>query len=342
MQNSLILSTQKGNPVDRRWFYPIALAIVLSSWATYMTISNSWGLYTDYWQAAATMLFGSFVAGSTPQGGAAVAFPVFTKVLQISGPDSRTFGFMIQAVGMSMASMMILAKRIRFLPRVVLWVTLGSVIGTTLGTFLFILPDPYPRILFTLGAVAFAGALIISRWVLKVEPKSALPDWGWRYGLLFTVVGVVGGVFSAQTGSGADMITFIVLTLAFGIHEKISTPTTVMIMALNSIFGFFLHSVVVQDVGLVWNYWLVAVPVVAVGAPLGAYVLSLIPRDVLIKFILFLIGAEFLSTVLLITFTSSIWTVTAVVLTGCTIAFWIMLNYRQKRIATLEMAPRGH
>lgn len=319
----------------RRWAYPVPLAIIIITWFVYLTVNQRWDLYLDYWPMSLTMLFGSFVAGSTPQGGAAVAFPVFTKLLQITSSDSRTFGFMIQSIGMTMASVLILARGIKILPRVVLWVTLGSVLGTTLGTYVFIMPDPFPRILFTLGATAFGIALVISRWVLKWEPRKELPGWGPGYLLLFVLVGIFGGIFSAQTGSGADMITFVVLTLAFGIDEKISTPTTVIIMGLNSLVGFFLHGVVSQDIGIVWNYWIVAAPVVAFGAPLGAYVVSRVSRDVLIVFVLFLITVEMTTTILLIPFTGSMVTVTALVLGGCALSFFVMLYFRQKRVALL-------
>lgn len=320
----------------RRWIYPVLAIIILVTWFSYLTIMRRWHLYADYWPMSLTMLFGSFVAGSTPQGGAAVAFPVFTKVLHIPAADSRTFGFMIQSIGMTMASVFILARGIKILPKVILWVALGSVLGVTLGTYVFIMPDPFPRILFTLGATTFGIALIISRWVLKWEPRKNLPGWGIGYQLLFVVVGILGGIFSAQTGSGADMITFIVLTLAFGIDEKISTPTTVVIMALTSLIGFFLHGAVSQDIGIVWNYWIVAAPVVAFGAPLGAYVTSHISRDVLISFILLLIAVEMITTLLLIPLTGSMVTVTAVVLGGCAFSFFVMLYYRQKRLVRLS------
>lgn len=319
----------------RRWAYPILLAIVVITWFVYLTVKQRWDLYLDYWPMSLTMLFGSFIGSSTPQGGAAVAFPVFTKLLQIPSADSRTFGFMIQAIGMTMASVLILARGIKILPKVVLWVTLGSVLGTVLGTYVFILSDPYPRILFTLGTTAFGVALFISRWVLKWEPRQALPGWGVGYLLLFVLVGVLGGVFTAQTGSGANMIAFIVLTLAFGIDEKIGTPTSVIIMGLNSLVGFFLHGVVSQDIGIVWNYWIVAVPVVAFGAPLGAYVVSRVSRDVLISFVLFLITVEMITTILLIPFTGSMITVVVLVLGGCAFSFFAMLYFRQKRVALL-------
>ncbi len=88
-----------------------------------------------------------------------MAFPVFTKVLQIPAADSCTFDFMIQSVGMMMAAIIIVVRRIHILPHVIGWVTLGGTIGTILDTFFITLPNPYSRILFTLGATSFGIAL---------------------------------------------------------------------------------------------------------------------------------------------------------------------------------------
>lgn len=319
----------------RRLIYPILLLLVIIVWAGTMTLSDRWSLYREYWPMPLTMLLGSFVAGSTPQGGAAVAFPVFTKVLEIPATDSRTFGYMIQSVGMVMATVLILVRRIPIMPHIIIIVSMGGFVGTYLGTYHVVMPNPYPRILFTLGVTAFGVALFVSRWVLHCPPQKKLPVWDVRTWSFFFLVGTLGGFFSAHTGSGIDMMTFIVLTLAFGIFEKLSTPTTVIIMAINSVFGFFLHGVIAQDIGIVWDYWLVAVPVAAVGAPVGAYFTSKVSRDVLISFILFLILVEMVSTLLLIPFTGEMVTVTAFVVGLAAFVFFGMLYYRQKRIAPL-------
>lgn len=322
---------QPGQLSDRRWIYFSLLAFIYVNWILFMTLTNRWGLFENYWPASVTMSLGSFVAGATAEGGAAVAFPVFTKVLHIPSRDARTFGLMIQSFGMTMASVMIFVQRIKVMPRVIGWVSLGGILGQVFGTYLLIIPDPYPKILFTFVATAFGVAMIISRWFIHWTPREDLPVWDNRYRLLFGTVGIVGGIFAAQTGSGIDMFTFIVLTLAFGINEKISTPTTVVIMGLNSVVGFFLHGVVSQDIGEVWNYWLVAMPIVIVGAPFGAYVASKVHRDTIIYFLLSLITIELVTTLWLVpfrTFNEVLFTATAVTL--CAILFWGMLSFRKK------------
>ena len=258
----------------RKSIYNTPLIVLLVIWTVYMLAGSKWSLYEKHWPVALTAALGSFVAGSTPQGGAAVAFPIFTKVLSIDPQISRTFGLMMQSVGMSMAALFIVSRGIKVLPRVILWVSVGGIFGHILGTYFLVIPNPYPRILFTLGAAAFAGVLMITHWWLRLPTHTDLPTWSQPQRLSFIAIGVVGGFMAAHTGSGIDLFTFIVLTLAYGIDERISVPTTVIIMALNSLLGFGLHAAITRDTGMVWNSWLVSIPIVAIGAPFGAYVAS--------------------------------------------------------------------
>eukprot|EP00612_Vaucheria_litorea_P002754 CAMPEP_0171458898 /NCGR_PEP_ID=MMETSP0945-20130129/4394_1 /TAXON_ID=109269 /ORGANISM="Vaucheria litorea, Strain CCMP2940" /LENGTH=281 /DNA_ID=CAMNT_0011984801 /DNA_START=207 /DNA_END=1052 /DNA_ORIENTATION=- len=276
------------------------------------------------------MTLGSFVAGATAEGGAAVAFPVFTKVLSIKPGIARTFGLMIQSVGMSMASVVIIAKQIKVLPKVVFYVTLGGILGQYFGTYHLIMANPYPRILFTFIAAAFGIALFISRFHLKWEPKSEMPLWSIWTICLFLVIGVGGGIFAAQTGSGIDMLTYIFLILMFGINEKISTPTTVVIMALNSIVGTFFHAVVSKDVGIAFDYWLVAVPIVVIGAPMGATCCSYVTRDFIIYFLLTLITLEVATTLWLVNFGNEEIVISMIAIGICFISFSGMILFRGK------------
>lgn len=325
--------TQPSALPIRRLLYPILLVVIYATWLIYMSWSNSWHLFNEFWPVSLTMTLGSFVAGATAEGGAAVAFPIFTKVLHIPSPDARTFGLMIQAVGMTMAGVVIAIQRVKVLPRVILWVSFGGIFGQLIGTFLVSIPTPYPKILFTFVSTAFGVAMVISRWWMQWSPRAELPSWHNHYRLLFFVIGLLGGSFAAQTGSGIDMLTFIVLTLAFGMNEKISTPTTVIIMGLNSVVGFFVHGVIVADIGIAWSYWLVAVPIVILGAPLGAFVASKVHRDSIIKFLLFLITLELVTTMWLVPFSTNAILITCIAMVLSVLWFGGMLYYRQKKFA---------
>ncbi len=246
------------------------------------------------------MALGSFVAGSSAIGGGGVAYPIFTKVLQIEPQDARTFSLLIQSVGMSMATLFIWAQRIKILPRVILLVSIGGLVGLLFGTFIFSIPNPYQKLSFTYIITIFGVVLLYSYSNKNLQIYDTIRQWSARkqVGLIF--IGMLGGFISANVGSGIDIITFIVLTLAFGIHEKIGTPTSVVIMAINAILGALLHALVLQDVGIVYNYWAVCVPVVMVGAPLGAYVLIKASRRLVVYFLLILIFLEFSSSLFLI------------------------------------------
>lgn len=344
MGESMVRGVSTAVPTSRirRRAYPLTLAVVYGGWLLTMALGDWWHLFGEHWPVSVTMSLGSFVAGATAEGGAAIAFPVFTKVLSIDPATARTFGLMIQSVGMTSAGIVIVARRVPFLPRVVLWASLGGVLGQVLGTFLFDLSGPYAKILFTLVATVFGVTLAISRWVLKWEPLRNLPAWNdWRRTMFFAV-GVAGGIVAANTGSGIDILTFIVLTLAIGVDEKVATPTTVIIMAINSVVGTFLHVAVVQDVGIAFEYWLVAVPIVVLGAPLGAVVASIASRDQIIGLLLTLISIELVTTIWLVPFSDEAKVVTALAAGVTSLWFWSMLHYRHRRApVTHEERSRG-
>lgn len=316
----------------RTWVYPILVVSILVSWASYMQISDNWKLFQEYWGLSLTMGFGSIIAGATPQGGAAVAFPVFTKVFHIPSPDARTFGLMIQAVGMTVASITIIARGVPILWKPLLWTCLGSTVGIVLGTYFLPIPAPYPKILFTLILSVFGVALVLSRWLLPKARRTTLRVESWRRKAVFITVGVLGGVFAAYTGSGVDSLFFIFLALAFGVEEKVGTPTTVIAMAFTSVIGALLHSVVSQDVGVALDYWLVALPVVIFGAPLGAWFLSRISRDALITGIVILILIELISTLILITLTPEMIMVCSIIMILSAISFYAMIRFQYTRL----------
>ena len=77
------------------------------AWLVYVLSAGELDRLSHHWESAFTMIFGSFLAGSSPEGGGAVAFPVFTKVLEVPAQVARTFSLSIQAVGMTMAALII-------------------------------------------------------------------------------------------------------------------------------------------------------------------------------------------------------------------------------------------
>ena len=59
------------------------------------------------------------------------------------------------------------------------------------------------------------------------------------YTCLNISLGFIGGMFSALAGSGVDICSFSVLCLLFRISEKVATPTSVVLMAINTCVGLY-------------------------------------------------------------------------------------------------------
>lgn len=305
-------------------------AIILIAWSIAMTILKWWPIFSDTWPISLTMVLGSFIAGATSEGGGAVAFPVFTKLFDIEPRDAKVFSFFIQSFGMTMAGLFIYLKRIPVLWNVVAAALAAGIAGLAVGELYLVIPNPYPKLLFTFIAGIFAFFLIYNRWGIPDNPLKDFRFTSRNDLLVILATGFLGGLVASVVGVGIDMLIFIVLTLLYGIDEKISTPTTVVLMGLLSVAGFIWHAGITADVNPdVWRYWMSCVPIVIFGAPLGAWVCSKIGRDQLIWFLLFLIAIEVASTLWIISITPDRLTILAT-LTVCTsLLFYGLIRYRR-------------
>ncbi len=260
--------------------------VVWSVWLLHMIAENQFHLFIKNWFMSATMLFGSFIAGSTSEGGGAVAFPVMTLVFKIDPACARNFSLAIQSVGMTAASVAILYCRISVERHSLLFSSIGGAMGVILGTF-FIVPffsvPAFTKMFFVSFWLAFAGALYLINRNRKREIFYEIVDFKvGRAGLVLITAGILGGIVTSITGSGLDIVTFSLLTLRYRVSEKVATPTSVVLMAINSIVGFLVHLFLVNtpvDGTAYWlgdfqvearNYWLVCIPIVVIGAPSGA------------------------------------------------------------------------
>lgn len=302
-----------------------------------MESSQLWRLTLDYWQMGVTMALGSFVAGATPAGGAAVAFPVFTKSLNVGSSDARTFGLMIQSVGMTMASLFIVVRGIPIDWRIIRWGSAAGCLGLILGALTLSDLGDIPRIVFTSITTTFGIALLSLHWFLRQKHDLQDLSWKMRQKLHFAGIGFVGGVISSMTGSGVDMVLYIVMTLGYGMAERLAVPTTVVCMAIVSVAGFFTHQVLLADISpSVWGYWVVCAPIVAIGAPFGAWVVSKISRDLLIGMILTLVSLDLCSTLWLLKIDGFKAVIIAVTLGFSTIWIISLLKWRKKLESNLD------
>ena len=241
-------------------------------------------------------------------GGGAVAFPVLTKWLQVSPHEAKVFSLAIQSVGMGAASLTIVAMRTEVEWRFIRWVGLGSIPGIIFGSFFLapILPPEAIKISFTMMVSSFAILLFALNRTRKGR-NLAIPTWGRREKIVSLGVGLVGGIISSLVGSGLDIFSFSVMVLLFGLCEKVSTPTSVILMAINAWTGFILHQYFIGDfIDPVRNYWLAALPIVVVGAPTGAVLCSLLKRQTIAKILIGLIFVELVSSLILIPLNSTL------------------------------------
>ncbi|WP_198942646.1 sulfite exporter TauE/SafE family protein [Methyloprofundus sedimenti] len=284
----------------------MSILLALSVWSVwgFYTYPDSWSVIYNHWQVSVTMIFGSIIAGATSEGGGAIAFPVFTKVLHIPASDAKVFSLAIQSVGMVAASIAILMMRVKVLWSVIGWVSLGGVFGMLIGALLLapVLAPEVIRMLFTVMAVSLALTLTFLNSGFRLS-NNAMPEINTKEAGILLMAGVVGGVISGLVGSGIDMICFSVLVLLFRVCESVATPTSVVLMAINSLLGVLLHLIVLDGINAqVHAYWLAAVPVVVVGAPLGAFCCSRMHHLQIRYLLIFLISIELFSSIWILSF----------------------------------------
>lgn len=254
------------------------------------------------------MVFGSFIAGATSEGGGAIAFPVFTKMLHILPLDAKVFSLAIQSVGMMSATLTIIVMRIAVEWRIILWASLGGMIGVILSSILIapLLSASLLKMLFTAMIASFALTLFIVSCKQRFY-NDYLSVFGWREKVVVLIAGGIGGCMTGLVGNGIDIICFSVMVLLFRLSEKVSTATSVVLMAFNSVAGFALHLFVIGGfTAEVQSYWLAAIPVVVVGAPLGAYFCTRLNNKTIAAVLITLIMFELVSSLCLIPLTDMI------------------------------------
>jgi uncharacterized membrane protein YfcA len=152
--------------------------------------------------------------------------------------------------------------------------------------------------------------------------------------MILMFFGMLGGIISGITGSGIDVFVFALLTLGFGVDERVATPTSVVLMASNAIFGFAWRALmsaqpIPEDA---WNYWWVCVPVVVVGAPFGASFISRRSRLFVVGLLLTIIITQFAGALVIVPQTRMSLAITVgTIAIGC-LFFTAMSWFGQRRL----------
>ena len=280
------------------WIWFAWLALFYVAWALLVERSGGWEAIVGQWPIAATMAFGGYVAGSTPMGGGTVAFPVLVLFFDEPASLGRDFSFAIQSVGMTSASIFILCRRTPLARAMLSGALLGSLFGTPLGIWWIapVVPEFWIKMVFATLWAAF-GVVHLVRFgdiSRQVGMNEFNERWDFRVG---AAVGFSAGLtIVSVTGVGVDMLLYAALVLLCRADPRIAIPTSVLIMAFNSLLGL---AVKVAGGGLqsgVYEKWLAAAPVVALGAPLGAFLAGVIGRRTTMVFVSVLCVGQFMWT----------------------------------------------
>lgn len=231
----------------------VSIAVTVG-WLAYVTGWSHWERVLDNWISAVTMVFGSFVAGATPQGGGAVAFPVFTKGLEIPSEVARTFSLCIQTVGMGCASAAILIRRRRIEAKVYRIAAPVAVAGFFVGYFLLsdrdlpfapsVLPGPYVKVSFTLLTAAMAYVTFLGYRIHALQVRPRVTTFSSRYIATIVICSMIGGLASSQVGSGADVLIYLALVVLAGVSPSVGVPTSVLVMSTVSVIGFIVIGII--------------------------------------------------------------------------------------------------
>lgn len=247
---------------------------MMALWVLLFALLNSISFLIEHWHYPAIMVLGAFVAGLTPEGGGAVAFPVLSIFLEIEREMARDFSLMIQAVGMTSASIWILSRKEHRLADYapVLWFVPLCFLGFVFGMQLMqAIPVFIIHALFLSLILTFALAYIFSK---HRGTKKTLSVSNARDHALLGFVLFAGGICASLFGTGADIVLYTALVTRFRMNEKIATHLSIMVMAAISVLGYayrFFWDGEITDYQILT--WLCAYPVVLLMAPLGSFIL---------------------------------------------------------------------
>ncbi len=264
--------------------FRIWLLTIFGAWLVLFGLYNNVQFLLEHWYYPATMVVGAFVAGSTPEGGGAVAFPVLSIFLNIDRVLARDFSMMIQSVGMTSASIFILTRRHTDIAvfKPLLWWGPIAFIGFVVG--MQTLQDIKVYVIQALFLSLIASFTIVYLFSSHRGTHGTYRPQHIKDRFITSAVVFIGGMCSSLFGSGADILLYTILVTHFTMKEKIATEMSVMMMAMMSILGYAYRAFYE---GALTQYqvqaWLCAAPVVLVMAPFGAHILKKINTEYMLR-----------------------------------------------------------
>lgn len=271
----------------RKSIFPIWLMGIFIIWLILLFTGPGIGLYVTHWLYALMMVAGATVAGFTPEGGGAVAYPILSLYTDLTPQIARDFSLAIQAVGMVSAAIYIITRKknpIQFYRYIPLYVGINFVSFVLSSLLYSLLPVALIQMLFVCLAVAF----ILSFWITKQygTEHNFIPDT--KKKMIHTIIFCgIGGATAALFGTGSDMLLYILLSVYYKVREEEATDLSIVTMGAVSLLGSLYKLLIVQDFApQVYSMWLAAVPVVVIFAPFGNKLLSIVKKNTMLLFVL--------------------------------------------------------
>lgn len=344
------------------------------TWLIFVLAAGELGRVGEHWESTITMIFGSFLAGSSPEGGGAVAFPVFTKVLEVPAEVARTFSLSIQAVGMTMASLIILIARRPIEPKAVLICVPAGIAGFLFSLFFLgdesapfwpsnELSPAFIKISFTIILAAMSFMMFVTLYSGDAGSPQ-VRHWNRRVVLGLAFAAFIGGGITAWVGTGVNVMLFLFAVVLAGLHPRVGVPTSILTMATLSIVGLLTLGAADGQVNLELNVardvvsvggqavgpldgsrydltglWLAAIPVVVWGAPLGTWVVHVLHEKRLILFVGVLALTEVVSTAILLDKLHEDAGLIAYFVVGMLVAMALILLAKRYRRSIMALPP---
>lgn len=327
------------DPVHRKRFLIALIFPTLATlgWLIYVLAAGQLHRAVQHYDISIMMIGGSFLAGSSPEGGGAVAFPVLTKVLGVKPPAGRLFILAAQSVGLSVASIFILITK-RPLDLNLLKCALPTGIaglGVGLGVLAdhdkFFWPPIFPavwvKVTFAIVLASIAVALCLLVYFRRhghVYAQSI--PFNIPIAVVLGLLSFVGGIVASLTGTGVNVTMFLFAVLVCNLSPKVAVPTSVVTMAIVSVVGIMVlgldgdlldtefdpqgrvirigHNNLPKPCPAskcdVQGFFLAAIPIIVWGAPAGALVAAKVGEATLVLFVALLATVEVISTWVLV------------------------------------------
>lgn len=295
----------------------------------------------SHWPIALAMAAGSYFAGSTPMGGGTIGFPVLVLLFDEPAALGRDFALAVQSVGMVSASIFILARRQPIDWHLLRPALAGSLVGTPIGAALVapFVPDLAVKLIFAVIWASFGVMHFVRIRKIVASSGNAAP-WPGKDRPIGLAIGLAGGIVSSLIGVGIDMLIYAVLVLLYRADLRIAIPTSVILMAFTSVVGIASNLVLAALLPAthavapeVFYNWLAAAPIVAVGAPIGAYVVSQLSRTPTLLIVSALCIGQFIWTLVKSRVDGLEFTIAIGGVLAMNLVFHWMFEYGERRLA---------